>query len=198
MLNIDDIARCVVEIEEEFRITPGLILSEDDAKCLLFGKLQSCLISQLQHSLPTSDVNTLASPLHTEIKFLDRNGKLSIRPDLTLLDTNALCIGESRDGFSIDRKGFVFFGSALAIEIKFCKAKRGITNPFVASIRKDCEKLLDLQERLYPSNELPTFKGVAVVFSRRNRASQLFYDLQEEFAGNGNVQLLYATANYAG
>lgn len=196
MITIEEIASCVAEIEREFQQTPGLILSEDDAKCILFGQIQSKLVAQRQHRLQTADPNIFASPLHTEIKFLDQNGKLTIRPDITLVDPSDLSLNQSRDGFSIQRKGFVFFGSAIAIEIKFCKAKRGITDPFVASVRNDCEKLIELRTRHYPATELPTFKAIVVVFNRSNLCSQGFASLRAEFSAPNSTQLLYATANF--
>jgi hypothetical protein len=196
MITNNEIALCVRAIEAEFRNAPGLILSEDDAKCILYAKLYSKLLESGSLIRPTEQRAILASTIHTEIKFLDENNKPSIRPDITILDTTGISLTESRGTLSISSKGFVLFGSAIAIEIKFCKAARGVGSKFVASVRKDCVKLTQLKQRLYPETEAPVFRGVVVVFSRDGRASQHFANLQAEYADHADVEIIYATANF--
>lgn len=196
MLEAEEIASCVSEIEQDYRSSPGLILSEDDAKCLLFGKIQLLLAGRGQSRGVTAQESVFASPLHTEIKFLDQNGALSIRPDITVMDTTSLSLVHSREGLNVNRKGFVFYGSATAIEIKFCKARQGIDSRFTSSIQRDCEKLIEIRQRLYPPNEPATFNAVVVVFNRSSRVCQAFNDLQNQYMGAASVRIVYASANF--
>lgn len=196
MLEIEKIADCVSEIEYDYQLSPGLILSEDDAKCLLFGKIHAHLAGRGESRGQTAQKSILASPLHTEIKFLDRNGALSIRPDITVMETRNLSLVHSRDGLNVNRKGFVFYGTATAIEIKFCKAIRGINSRFTSSIQSDCEKLIEIRRRLYPPAAPAIFRAVVVVFNRSDLVCHHFNDLRARYSENSPVRIMYASANF--
>ena len=89
----------IKNISEEYKSNQGLILSEDDLKCHIFRKLYDLFPN---HSIATHDHEITASPLHTEIRFYDEGGKLSLIPDITILDPAGMSI---KHGMSIRTKG---------------------------------------------------------------------------------------------
>jgi hypothetical protein len=191
-----DIESFVRDIEHDYQHTQGLILSEHDAQCLLYSKISAHLASADYSRLETADQGVWASPLHTEINFLDDNNELLIRPDITLLDVRNVSMTQRNAATRlVKRKGFAFWGSAIVIELKFCKYLKGITQRFTDSVRRDCEKIERLSSRLYPQNEDPTLSGLVVVFSRSNRNCDSFNQLINEYSDNPVVRILYATSN---
>jgi hypothetical protein len=92
-------------------------------------------------------------------------------------------------------KGFVFSGSAFAVELKFCKNLKGLDAAFANKIRIDCEKLAELRSRLYPATESSTFHGCVVVFNRTGVVCEEFRNLQAEFANSETSKVIYATAH---
>ena len=190
-----DIENFVREIERDYQRTQGLILSEHDAQCLLYSKISAHLARARYSRLQTADQGVWASPLHTEINFLDVNHELLIRPDITLLDVQNVSLMQRGGMRLVQRKGFAFWGSAIVIELKFCKYLTGITQRFTDSVRRDCEKIEELHRRLYPQNEDPTLSGLVVVFSRSNRHCDSFTQLINHYSGNPVVRILYATSN---
>ena len=190
-----DIENFVREIERDYQRTQGLILSEHDAQCLLYSKISAHLTSANHSRHQTADQGVWASPLHTEINFLDVNNELLIRPDITLLDVQNVSMTQRDATRLVQRKGFAFWGSAIVIELKFCKYLNGITQRFTDSVRRDCEKIEELGRRLYPRNEDPTLNGLVVVFSRSNQNCDSFNQLINDYSGNPVVKVLYATSN---
>lgn len=104
-------------LEAEYKNNEGLILSEHDLQCLLYAKIREHLVKTHRMKLQTQD-NRYASPLHTEISFLDKSGKLRIKPDIALLQPSGLKLCDLNDNL-VDIKGFVYRGSACIIELKF-------------------------------------------------------------------------------
>lgn len=190
-----DIENFVREIERDYQHTQGLILSEHDAQCLLYSKISAHLARERHSRLQTADQGIWASPLHTEINFLDANRELLIRPDITLLDVQDVSLTQRGATRLVQRKGFAFWGSAIVIELKFCKYLKGITPRFADSVRRDCEKIEELRRRLYPQSENPTLSGLVVVFSRSNRHCDSFSQLLDYYSRNPVVKIVYATSN---
>ena len=198
LIGLETIRNIVSEIEQEYRACPGLFLSEDDVKCMLYKKIYEYIDRTPQgHLRPTVQERILASPLHAEIKYLDASGKLSIRPDITVLDPQCLSITESSGDIEIGRKGFVFHGSATAIEIKFCKSRTGINRRFVDRIRGDCAKLEEIKGRLFSENDA-SFKGAVVVFNRTSKKDASLNALLRDYEKNADINVFYATAEFNG
>jgi len=188
-----DIENFVREIERDYQRTQGLILSEHDTQCLLYSKISAHLARAHHSRLQTADEGVWASPLHTEINFLDDNNELLIRPDITLLDVQNVSMTQRDATRLVQRKGFAFWGSAIVIELKFCKYLKGITERFTDSVRRDCEKIEELGRRLYPQNADHSLSGLVVVFSRSNRNCDSFNQLINDYSDNSVVRVIYAT-----
>mgnify|MGYP003454760617 FL=1 len=134
----DQILLKIEEIERDFQANQGIILTEDDLKCLAFHKFYNLF----QHNLPLFNSTLKGSPLHSEIKFFNQNGKLFFRPDITIIKPENYSILHSISDFVIkdDRiiykatssKEFEFGGDAIIIEFKFFrgKNKRWPPSPF--------------------------------------------------------------------
>lgn len=193
----EDVIRAVREIELEYRVTPGLILSECDAQCLLFMKLRSFLEQTAQSQIQTDVEGVLASPIHTEINFIDSNGKLSIRPDIVVMNEGSLSLINDDESRLIDRKGFVFYGSALLIEIKFCKSSNGIDLEFTNRIKNDCLKLDEISQNLYPVDAESVMSGCVVVFNKTNLKCNEFDELMRVWYQSNTSKIIYATAQFS-
>lgn len=88
--NKEIIERIIHKIEREYRNVKGLILTEDDLKCLIYCNLM--MIRSLSDPQHTREDNVLAHSNHTELSWFDDQGKLTIKPDLTILEPNHLSI----------------------------------------------------------------------------------------------------------
>ena len=146
---IPQIDRKIYEIESEYQATKGLILTEDDLKCILYHKLNE--IDELSEKRETQGPGILANSIHTEVSWYDRNGKLTIKPDITVLEPKNLSI--LHKCFEPDSKPpskqYEFHGKAIIFELKFIRNKTGIRKTTLNSrIKKDYEKIKGLFSRL--------------------------------------------------
>jgi hypothetical protein len=175
----------------------GLILSEDDIKCLIYRSLYNHF-GDNGHEMPLFDMNTKGSPLHSEIKFFDEDGKLTIRPDITILDPQYYSIKHSIENLCIkdDRviyeptssKEFEFGGNAIVIEIKFFKSKDGIKT--LSKIKDDIAKIEKIQNLVRQN----TIWGLIVIFNKTDKKSESFKNLLHEYeSGVGNIQMIYCS-----
>lgn len=138
----------ILEIEKEYQKTQGLILTEDDLKAIIYRKLAKD--SKLSKPQPTKDKHISASPLHTELSWYDKRGRLTIRPDITILDPKYLSILHRKgDKVSLPSKGYSFGGHAVLMELKFIKNKTGIRKTTIdGPLKKDIQKMERLFKRL--------------------------------------------------
>lgn len=163
---IADIERIILSIGREYRYNQGLILTEDDLAGLIYGRLRSFFLSRntayrsgLRWHMRTQDPQITASPVHLEVPWYDSEGRLRIRPDITILEPNRLSIlHRYGDGFRLPSKQFEFAGNAIIMELKFIRQKAGITENIMKVIKGDFSKIQDnliahnntnLRENLY-------------------------------------------------
>jgi len=191
----------IQNISEEYKSNQGLILSEDDLKCHIFRKIHDLIPN---HSVVTHDQEITGSPLHTEIRFYDEDGKLSLIPDITILDPAGMSI---KHGMSIrtkgnrlaygklPSKGFEFGGKAIVLEIKYEKSKKGISGATVQKIRNDLGKISRLMQRHnrpYGDNNI---FGIMVVFNKTNIVDQSFDQLVQYYENSADIKIIYGTGN---
>jgi hypothetical protein len=84
------IERIIDKVARAYRDTQGLILTEDDLKCILFQKLRA--LASLKRPVPTQDSHILATCVHAEVSWYGESQRLEIRPDITILDPEHLSI----------------------------------------------------------------------------------------------------------
>jgi hypothetical protein len=135
--------RYIKQLANEFKTNPYDFLSESDVKCRLFMILsRDNALSSLK---PTNDGKQI-SPLHSEVSYFDRNGKLLFHVDLSAIDPG------TTDVYSKSGKGEVRFAKGyragecyLAIEIKLNKSTN--KRKMIADWEKDMRKLADIKSR---------------------------------------------------
>mgnify|MGYP001182291918 CR=1 FL=1 len=200
LICLEDIIEKLQEIEKEYKMSQALILSESDFKCHLFRKLYT----MLNHSQKTMDLNVSGSPLHTEIKFFDENGKLTLVPDITILSPKELSIFHSVSKFKITRNGikyqttsskeFEFGGNSVIIELKFCKDKFGIRKNNLSSYIRDLDKILNIQKIVnISSNGENQVLGVFAVLNKTDNKVKEFDEFMTSNANHKRLKVFYGT-----
>jgi hypothetical protein len=209
----EKIEKIIKAIEKEYQYTQGLILSEHDLQSLIYSRLRSYFISlnkkyvngeipslneRLAWRMKTMDSQIYASPVHTEIPWYDENGKLTIKPDITLLEPSELSILHGI-GFNhkIPSKQFVFGGKAIIFELKFIRNKTGIRKKTIESlIKKDFKKIKRLDTKLsqtYGTNK--TMFCYFVIFNKTNFTCDEFKQYLNNNGQGRCYKIMYCTGN---
>jgi len=189
---ISDIEASVRSIENEYRRNQGLILTESDLVALVYARLRVLFLKPFNKSglhwyMHTQDPNVLASPLHLEVPWYDINGKLKIRPDITILEPAQLSIlHRYGDGLRLPSKQFEFAGNAIILELKFIRYKSGITVHALKQIIRDFSKI---RENLMDARDntalLRSLYCLFVIFNKTdNRCAEFDQYLAEHAEGD--------------
>lgn len=198
---VNRIIAAIRHLENEYQSCQGLILSEDDLKCLIFKKICALIPT---NNLPTADSDVTGSVLHTEIPFYDERGRLRLKPDITIFDPRGMSIkhglsiriGNNRLAYGkLPSKGFEFGGKAIVIEIKFCKRKQGITAEDTNKIKGDIDKITGLMQRHNRPQADNEILGIMVVFNKTNLVDRSFHLLQPHWVHIENPKFVYGTGN---
>lgn len=198
---VEKIIGFLKEIASEYQKAQGLILTEDDLKCLLFSKLYGYLPSAM-----TIDAGVSASAIHSEVKFYDEEGLLTLVPDLCIVEPRHISIFHSVE-FKIERshltyeykklprKSVEIGGNTIIIELKFCRDKNGICDADIVNYNNDIAKIKQLQEIVQRrSSGNDKMFGVFAVFNKTNVGFELVKPILETeqpriktFYGTGDV-----------
>jgi hypothetical protein len=198
---VNKIIEFLKELEHTFQKSQGLILTEDDLKCLLFSKLYH----HLSHE-QTIDKNVFASAIHSEVKFYDEEGHLTLIPDLCIIEPRHLSIYHSVE-FKIQRHSFIheyktlpsksveIGGNMIIIELKFCRNRNGIGNLEISSYNDDINKIKRLQEIVSrrSSNNDKMF-GIFAVFNKTDNGKQLIESILQNSDNIGKIWCFYGTS----
>jgi len=199
---VDQIASEIRSLETQYQLSQGLILTEDDLKCHLFSRI-STLVNLSQH---TVDPSVLGSPIHSEVKFFDEHGKLTLIPDLTIIRPENLSIFHSVE-FSVKAGGIVQYepystksfeigGDAIIIELKFCRSKSGLSNKNIQSYQSDIDKISRLQSIVNNRSQgRDRLHGIFAVFNKTNKGLQKFIALELANSNVLDIELIYCTGN---
>lgn len=185
------IEKIVRDIEQEYQFNKGLILTEGDLASLIYCRLRGLFLSRFRRNssglywrMRTQDSHIYASPVHLEAPWYDNDGKLTIRPDITILEPGHLSIlHRYGDGLRLPSKQFQFAGNAMIMELKFIRYKSGITLNALEEIRRDFDKIENLRRR--PNTDLMnSLYCFFVVFNKTdNRCSAFDKYLSERKQG---------------
>jgi len=196
------IERKIAEIEKEYQQTQGLILTENDLKCLLYKKLMQ--ITKLSKPIETQDQKIYANSIHTEVSWYDKNDKLTIKPDITILEPEYLSILSKYDKYKsiklpLPNKEFSFYGKAILFELKFIRNKKGITpkifnNP-KNSIERDFKKIQELFERLKSQGGDNDVFCYFVIFNKTDIKCKEFEHFMGQNRHGHRYKVIYATGN---
>lgn len=158
------VLECIYRFLDEAKRHPGTVLTESDLKCGLYKELTT----HPTLSVPVatrSGAHYTASWVHTEVPWFDREGKLTIRPDITILNPGALrIVGEP--AYPLPSKGCSFDGQAILVELKFARAPEGISRAVLAEIQWDYDKINGLLGRLRSQDAETHVLCIFVVVSR--------------------------------
>ncbi|GEM_PF-978754 len=179
------------QLARDYAAVPGLILTEDDLKCLLHSRLSG--MSDLSGDFETRDPGIRATRVHSEVSWFDAQGKLTIKPDLTVLDPANLRIleGDSR-GARLPSKCFEFSGDAVVLELKFIRHKAGVTEHlFRTQILRDWEKVQRLFARLDSQGPPDSMFCFFVIFNKGTATCREFEQFLSANASSFRHKVMY-------
>lgn len=192
----DDIQHKIDEIERDYQSVPGLILTEDDLKCLVYRKLSE--LPGLVSPEPSIDPAIKAISLHSEVSWYDQNGNLAIKPDITILQPANLSIlhGINRK-IRLPSKQFEFRGNAILMESKFIRQKAGITGSTLRAIEKDIKKIRSIYDRLGEEGERTRASIFCffVIFNKTNRGARKVHEFIQSNSRTPWYTILYKSGN---
>lgn len=185
----------IAEIEREYQQTQGLILTEDDLKCLIYNKLSQ--IPELWQRIETKDKHVFAKSVHSEVSWFDKNDKLTILPDISILEPEHLSIlkrNESR--LPLPNKQFIVGGKAIIFELKFIRNKTGITKKTLEGpVMKDYKKIERLFDKLVSQKAENDMFCFFVIFNKTNIKCREFENFLEKNGQTDRHKIIYATGN---
>ncbi len=189
------------DLEVEYQHSKGMILTEDDLKAIIFRKL-SVKYPELVVPQRTKDTGILAPMLHTELSWYDENDKLTIKPDITILEPKYLSILKGVDGMKLPSKQYSFGGNAVLLELKFIRRKKGIIDkdlitPPQNTIKGDLEKIKRLFRRLEVRGASYKVFCFFIIFNKTDIKCEEFSQLVQTVNGEDNdkYKMIYATGN---
>lgn len=169
---------------------PGGLLTEGDLQCLLFRQLSS--IAAFSTPIASHDAHILATPTHAEVSWFDTNKKLTIKPDITILDPQQLSllykIGSVKAPPS---KQFHFTGKAFIFELKFIRGPKGIQKTELARIKKDFKKIQDLFSKLKADGDEGHVFCYFVIFSRYSTACEEWNQFYKLHCNDAHLTFIY-------
>lgn len=189
------IENLIDQIEDEYRENQGLILTEDDLKCIIYSKLSQ--LDTLKGYKPTYDERIKANSVHAELSWYNKEKKLAIKPDLTILDPHNLSILKGiGNKVSLPSKQYSFTGSAIIFEIKFIRIQSGITEyQFNKEILKDFNKINQLFEKLKAEGDDDKIFCYFVVFSKTSKTCSQFDEFISENMESSKHKFLIKNGN---
>lgn len=198
---IDSILMEIQHFEKEYQDCPGLILTEDDLKCHLFSLIKN-IVSMKSHTI---NAGVYGSSLHSEVKFFDEDEKLTLIPDLCIIDPAHMSIFHSVE-FKVKRqtakfknyssKLFEVGGSAILLELKFCRKQKGIGDSDIKKYKEDLEKIKRLNELIiHRSQNRERIYGIFVLFNKTNIGKEKYDMLKASYHEDDNLSLFYGTGN---
>ena len=188
------IEKKIKETEKEYQKTQGLILTESDLKCLLYKKLNA--IPELSRITRTEDQHIYANFIHTELPWYDQNKKLTIKPDITILEPRNLSILHKcyEPDSNPPSKQCEFHGKAIIFELKFIRNKTGIRKATLdRSIKQDFKKIERLFRRLEHQNKAHEVFCYFVIFNKTDIKCKEFKRFLNLNVGSNRYKVIYGT-----
>lgn len=86
-----EVEKKIDEIGEFYYENKAVILTETDLQCILYNKLLE--ITSLSRLVKTANIENIKTHyVHTEISWFDNDGKLTMKPDISLIDPSKMTI----------------------------------------------------------------------------------------------------------
>jgi len=189
------IEQIIAEIERNYQQTQGTILTESDLKCLFYNKLIQ--IPELSQRIRTQDSEIYANSVHTEVSWYDEDNKLTIKPDITILEPEYLSILHKYGShLRLPSKQYECGGKAIIFELKFIRNKTGITSKtFNGVIMKDYRKIQRLFRKLESEQAGNDVFCYFVIFNKTDIRCKEFDRFIRQNEGTHRYKIIYATGN---
>lgn len=183
---IKKIEEKIDELGFYFEQNKAVILTEMDLQCLVYKKLLE--IKELSKIKQTSDIQKFKThSIHTEVSWFDENNKLTLKPDITLIEPKFLSIKQSNPKLKHPSKGCYFKGGGIIFELKFNRYKS--SKRFLSEIKKDFEKFEKIKQR-----HLDVY-CFFIVFNKTNKKSEELKSFLIKNESSSTHKLIYKTAN---
>lgn len=147
----------IIQLIKEFKKYPEKFLTEEDLRSYLYSLLLK-EFNKIEKSIDDSE----SIPLHCEIRWLGKSGKLRYRSDIVLFDVSTLRT-KNIDLFKVPSKGYGFNNPQIIIEIKLRRKGTVSNNKFCEKIKSDRTKLSRIRKDV-PGN----FYSYLVIFDKKN------------------------------
>lgn len=188
---INEIKEEMKNLIEIYKEKPAIILTEDDLKLHVIYKLNQINELSFNNLYSNSNKNINGTYLHSEIYWFDNEGKLVMRPDISIIDPKNIIIqGSTPSNFDLSKNSFIFNGKSIIFELKFIDIKSGITKSKYDLIEKDYEKIKKLLE--INGNNLFAFM---IIFNKSDKKIKEFEDLRNKINQTQNISLIYGSAD---
>lgn len=182
----EEIEKKIDEIGEYYNENKAVILTETDLQCILYQKLLEIeSLNQIERTNNEEDFKTHF--VHTEVSWFDNNGRLTMKPDISLINPSNLSIENGTRDIKMPTKGFYFLEGGIIFELKFNRSKSCVR--FLNEIKKDFEKF----ERLKQMND--EIFCYFIVFNKTNNQNEELQDFLIDKASSPTHKLIYKTAN---
>ena len=182
----EEIEEKIDEIGKFYNENKAVILTETDLQCILYQKLLEIeTLNKMEKTNNEEDFRT--HYVHTEVSWFDNNGRLTMKPDISLISPSNLTIESGSKDIRMPTKGFYFLEGGIIFELKFNRSKS--SKRFLNEIKKDFEKF----ERLKQMND--EIFCYFVVFNKTNNKSRELDSFLLEKASSSTHKLIYKTAN---
>lgn len=201
-INLDSVSLIIgklQELEQNFQENKALILTENDLKCQLFRLIYDLFPTSQETFSP--DIKGCA--VHSEVKFFDEDGKLTLVPDLIVVDTSNISIYHSTEYKIVKHvpaykpnssKSFTIAGGVILIELKFCRSKNGINDTDIFNYQQDVDKMIRLKEIIENKNNgQEKVYGIFVAFNKTNIGEDKFQNFNNLNNHNDEIQIFYGT-----
>jgi len=129
-------------LKNDFERHPNKFLTEDDMRV----HLCSLLLNRFGDLEETGD-NDRSIPIHTEVRWYGRQGKLRYRSDIVIIDVSSLIV-KKVSGLKMPTKGYGFNMPKAIIELKLRRPDGDSHKIFKSKVEKDCEKLNSIKYEL--------------------------------------------------
>jgi len=155
----------------EAHLNKALILTETDLQCQLYMKLNE--INVLSEITDTDD-GFLTNKIHTEISWFSDNNtdRLSIRPDITLLEPQNLKITSGFNGTPLPSKGLHSVDGGIIFELKFDRNLRTISEKTFEGVVKDIRNFETIYNRFLDNGLGDWIYGYFVLLVKSNNTER--------------------------
>lgn len=175
----------------------ALILTETDLQCQIYKKLTE--IEELNNFSNTDD-GFSTNKIHTEISWYSDNisDRLSIRPDITLLEPENLRITSRFDGTPLPSKGLHSVDGGIIMELKFDRNLKTISEKNFDGIVKDIQSIEtihnrfrdnDLEDQIY--SYLIFFIKAPTIDSNMRKIQRIQYELNSKNLDETKCKFIY-------